>query len=377
MARKVHAFDFATGQRVLVDQDELLLGTRFANTLGRTMVNVVRQDAASYLAMPYGFAATCDDFAAFDEGNSSAYFEESDRISNHSPFVWDQWNAADKRDASLVLSNSNRTATKSTASAGYWLGRAVTGKSSENVIFEGTFTGTVGVAESSIGLANSSQNLASYLGNSVNGWAFMGQRKAHNGSIVSSGVTYTAGDIVSVIWKALTGELWFAKNGTVIGGGDPVAGTSPSYTGVTGTLFPCVCIFYNTSSFTATFGPLTYNWTGFTGWAVSGGDPGSMSLRTIAFDAPSAPSDVSLIARYDQPDNNVSLNTDVVFSVSRDNGTTFTASTLSVVESIGTERIVQGVVDVSAQPSGTEIIVKVTTPSSEKFELIDLQSLWA
>ncbi|MCH7524500.1 MAG: hypothetical protein IIC74_05700 [Bacteroidetes bacterium] len=45
----------------------------------------------------------------------------------------------------------------------------------------------------------------------------------------SLAVRYGAGDYINVAFDADTGSLWFAGNGVWIGGGDPAAGTSPTF----------------------------------------------------------------------------------------------------------------------------------------------------
>jgi hypothetical protein len=46
---------------------------------------------------------------------------------------------------------------------------------------------------------------------------------------VGASVTYAVGDIISVAVDADAGKIWFAKNGTYEGGGNPATGTSPTY----------------------------------------------------------------------------------------------------------------------------------------------------
>jgi hypothetical protein len=48
-------------------------------------------------------------------------------------------------------------------------------------------------------------------------------------SSVGASVTYSAGDIVSVAVDADAGKIWFAKNGTYEGSGNPATGSNPTY----------------------------------------------------------------------------------------------------------------------------------------------------
>lgn len=61
----------------------------------------------------------------------------------------------------------------------------------------------------------------------------------NNGSSFILGSAWSAsGDRIGVAWDD-TGKVWFRLNGTWVQG-DPVAGTSPVFTGLTGALSPCL-----------------------------------------------------------------------------------------------------------------------------------------
>jgi hypothetical protein len=58
-----------------------------------------------------------------------------------------------------------------------------------------------------------------------------------NGTVVDAGgntattfATYTTNDIIGVAVDISAGKVWFSKNGTFLGSGNPVAGTSPAFT---------------------------------------------------------------------------------------------------------------------------------------------------
>ena len=65
------------------------------------------------------------------------------------------------------------------------------------------------------------------------------------------------------------------------------------------------------------------------------------------------------------------LNTDTVFSVSRDGGTTFSAITMTQSGNYNSSgvKIYTGTADVSGQPSGTSIVLKTTTTATKGFSL--------
>ena len=65
------------------------------------------------------------------------------------------------------------------------------------------------------------------------------------------------------------------------------------------------------------------------------------------------------------------MNTDTVFSISRDNATTFSNITMTESGTYNSSgvKIYTGTVDVSGQPSGTSIVLKVTSAATKGFTL--------
>jgi hypothetical protein len=84
---------------------------------------------------------------------------------------------------------------------------------------------------------------------------------------------------------------------------------------------------------------------------------GSTTIVSNAFTASSAPS-TSRIVVFQENVDSITLNTDLIASVSRDGGSNFSTVTLAdegyVIGSSG-QRILAGVVDISGQPSGTSL----------------------
>ena len=65
------------------------------------------------------------------------------------------------------------------------------------------------------------------------------------------------------------------------------------------------------------------------------------------------------------------LNTDTVFSLSRDGGTTFSDITMTQSGNYNSSgvKIYTGTVDVSGQPTGTSVVLKQTTSALKRFTL--------
>ena len=107
--------------------------------------------------------------------------------------------------------------------------------------------------------------------------------------------------------------------------------------------------------------------------------PGTTASTTIvsnAFSAGSAPSESRIVVFQENVDS-VTLNTDIIASISRDGGSNFTTATLSdsgyVTGSSG-QRILTGVATVSGQPSGTNMRWKLALANNKsKIHGVSLQ----
>lgn len=95
--------------------------------------------------------------------------------------------------------------------------------------------------------------------------------------------TYTAGDTLQIAFDADDGKLWFGINGTWINGGDPAAGTSADFTGITaGTYFPYVGIGYSRTG-TLEFGQNGFSETAPTGFsALNTTNIAAATTRTVS-----------------------------------------------------------------------------------------------
>lgn len=142
----------------------------------------------------------------------------------------------------ITLSNSNQTATAdATGNDNVVIGNRgrYTGKFYFELVLNLLNSGYPGIAVSA-GVALSSVNLTSYLGNSPSAsWGYIATgNKINNNSISGFGAAYTTADIIGVAIDLDAGNLWFSKNGTFQAGGVPGSGTNPAFTGVFGVLFP-------------------------------------------------------------------------------------------------------------------------------------------
>ena len=107
------------------------------------------------------------------------------------------------------------------------------------------------------------------------------------------------------------------------------------------------------------------------------GTLGNLTVTSTALTAASAPSTARLVARVKEVDA-IALNTDLIFSASRDGGTTwtafamtkqFTANAIAVYDSDD--------LDLSAQPSGTSVKWKIASANDKLFEIHDIYLYWS
>ena len=92
------------------------------------------------------------------------------------------------------------------------------------------------------------------------------------------------------------------------------------------------------------------------------------TFQTAAQTATSTPSTVRLVL-LGKEEQSQTLNTDTVFSVSRDNASTFSNITMTESGTYNSSgvKIYTGTVDVSGQPSGTSVVLKQTTATNKRF----------
>jgi len=151
------------------------------------------------------------------------------------------WSVAN-RNTSWALSGSNRVATYSGSAIAEVEGdRAHTsGKWYFEVLIGGTpdlgLPHSPGIGVIAQGTGNPSWNTLG--GANATAWSYLRSAlKRNNGSATAFGASYGAGDVIQV-WLDFAVGIWWGKNDTVQGGGDPEAGTGAAYTSVSGTLVP-------------------------------------------------------------------------------------------------------------------------------------------
>ncbi len=136
---------------------------------------------------------------------------------------------------------------------------------------------------------------------------------------------------------------------------------------------------YNSSNLTGTSQTLTEG-SGFKATLVRViySASNNLTLQSNAFTADSTPTTARLLFQV-KPLESITINTDVIGSVSRDGGTTFTTATLAeVIEyADGTKLYEDESLDISGQPSGTSMKWKLTTANNKAIEVSGVVLQWS
>lgn len=181
-------------------------------------------------------------------------------------------------NANLTLSGSDLTATRTTGGgAGGNLTRATVSKASGKWYVEFVAGSNTASDNFACGLINSVVNpvATSYFvgaanSGGTNSWGYWTSgNRYNNGSPTSGYATYGPSDVVMVAWDSSAQFIWFGKNGTWQGSGNPAAGTNQSYSSVSGTLYPAASC-WGASSVGSIVSPGALNYSppsGFSAWS--------------------------------------------------------------------------------------------------------------
>ena len=103
---------------------------------------------------------------------------------------------------------------------------------------------------------------------------------------------------------------------------------------------------------------------------IATGSTNAGVFQTAARTATSAPSTVRLVL-LGKEEVTQTLNTDTVFQISRNNASNFSAVTMAESGTYNSSgvKIYTGTVDVSGQPSGTQLVLKVTSALNKRFTI--------
>lgn len=171
------------------------------------------------------------------------------------------WNSADK-SGNITLSSSDETAS-GTGPLGSV--RGTVSKSAGQWTFE-VLINAIGNGNGLwIGIGNASMSLASYVGADAHGYGYRNNGERYNNAVATSGYgVMSNGDVITVYYNA--SKVWWALNGVVQGGGDPVAGTG-GVAVTAGAYFPAFAGDGSTPQASVTLRAPIYNLTGFNPWA--------------------------------------------------------------------------------------------------------------
>ena len=154
---------------------------------------------------------------------------------------------------SITLANGNLYTTVSSAGN---VVRSTILAASGKWYFEATFTSSSpGSGGSCVGVVNDSQSIVSpteLAAVPAGMWFWRDDAyKVNNGTGTSYGTSASSNDVIMVAFDVDAGKVWFGRQGTWFVSGNPASGTNESFSGLTGSLGPCV-------NFQGTFGSGTF-----------------------------------------------------------------------------------------------------------------------
>lgn len=106
------------------------------------------------------------------------------------------------------------------------------------------------------------------------------------------------------------------------------------------------------------------------------GSTNNLTVASAAMTAAAAPSSMKIVAQVEETDA-ITLNTDLVISVSRDGGTTFSTATMSDRFTVSSIHVLESTaIDVSGQPSGTSVKWKIATANNKIVKIHGIHIYW-
>ena len=103
---------------------------------------------------------------------------------------------------------------------------------------------------------------------------------------------------------------------------------------------------------------------------------GNITLVSTPVTALAAPS-TAFVTVQAKPVDSITLNTDLVAEVSRDGGTTWSTVTLTAGATNASFVNYEGSVDISGQPSGTSMVIRITTANNKEVQVSGHVLRWA
>jgi hypothetical protein len=135
----------------------------------------------------------------------------------------------------ITLSNGNLDALWS-SSVGYAVAVGTIGVSSGKWYWE--ITHTQSGTRTMIGVVQASADLTSYIG--TTGPAYDSFGYTWRNGVNTAATSYGVNDVVGIALDLDNGKIWFAKNGTWLGSGNPAGNSNSVYSSLSGTYFPAI-----------------------------------------------------------------------------------------------------------------------------------------
>jgi hypothetical protein len=140
--------------------------------------------------------------------------------------------------------------------------------------YEVTLTTFSGGGGAMIGVANTGFTaFNNYAGSTANSWSVQASESTtnkwnNNSSTLLATEVSGVGDVFMLAYDVDAGKVWFGRNGTWYGSGDPAAGTNAAFTNLTGTLGVVVSSISTTSAIAVNCGQRPFSYTPPTGFVA-------------------------------------------------------------------------------------------------------------
>jgi hypothetical protein len=171
------------------------------------------------------------------------------------------------KDANIVLSNNNLTATNSTANFGGSRGTRSRQSGKYYLEFSNLITGTP--QSFNLGFATQNANISAGPGGDAYGVGYYGGGQIYVMGAVTGGMpTYGPNDVINGAIDLTNNKVWFRKNGVWVDGGDPSANTG-GFTISGGVYFPDLAV-RNSASATINVGSTTFSYAVPSGFSAFG-----------------------------------------------------------------------------------------------------------
>lgn len=186
-------------------------------------------------------------------------------------------------NSNYTLTNGDKTAEKNAGGSAFDHVRVDIEINSEIIYFEMAIDVAGSLNHNLLGILNPSTATSKYPGEESDGYGYYGNtgKKYNNATAIAYGNTFTTGDVIGVAYNGNTKKIWFAKNNTWQGAGDPVAGTGEAFSGISGDKLAAVSCYYVGNKVTLHSDPAEMTYSAPSGFTAGIGEAPGLGLQSF------------------------------------------------------------------------------------------------